>query len=348
MPACSNPDCAHPDTACALRVAPGEVCPHLGRDPHAAAAAVISPAPARATPGPTADRRFWSGDALPSNEAGRLFLARNPRFLLVAGLPNAGKSCLLASQYLSIGSGRPRDFGWRFCHSRTLRGWEHLGDASLRWSGSLADPIVPRTPRHSPYLLHVAFKARVNPYSLTVSERVSDVVLTDLPGEIFADWAEARDRSGDLPISRVDQFWVVVDLPAALGNRGERSRVIALLDRVVEAASEPSRHARPIALLLTKTDLVENVPDSPGDTSAWGERTSNVERLLAPLRRHSGAHAVFAVSAFREADSRAPGDAVLAPMAWSLSQLTHAPLPDEPRVGERYFSRFRESSPVCE
>lgn len=318
MPECPNTDCGYPDTSCALRVEPGATCPQLGRIPLRGPNEEPSPDPMV----PPATDQFWSGERLKPASAGPLFLSRMPIFILVAGLEGAGKSSLLARQYLAIGSGPAMGFDWRFCHSRTLRAWDSLGDSVLRWDGARA--MVPPTSEAESAFLHLAFKPRVYPQSTVVLDRVIDVALTDIHGAAFDQWSENRDRGESLPLARVDTFWVVVDGNALSIGRTARSRAAELLDRVIEAAGH-----RPIALIVSNFDA-DRAQAPP-------------ERLTLALGKHRADHRVFFVPP-RTTEAGDSPSLVLSPLAWSLAGLPQVPLSRRhwtPRTS-RHFDYFRE------
>jgi hypothetical protein len=333
---CPNAECQWPDAPCFRRVEPTELCPDLGARPALGA----TTAPAQVPAAPRASR-LWSGASLGADEAAELFVARRPRLIVVAGREDAGKTCLVTAQYMAIANGGA--FGWRFCHSRSLRGFEALSDAAWEWSGAPEDRILPRTGgashREAGYL-HLALKQRLLPGSSATADGVHDVVLTDMPGEWFERWADSKDYASRLPfLPRADVVWAVLDLPKILNERGARSRAGALLDRAVT-----SNPGRPLAVVLTKADRA-SPPEDLADPCAWGAHEAIFRRLYEPLQRHTGARATFAVSAFPARPGEAPPRGVLDPLHWSLMLPKPIASAEAPRVGPRYFSCFREARP---
>lgn len=348
---CSNPDCGFPGTPCLKRSEfpdPERDCPDLaagiaaGGAPAETVAEPPRPATRSSPPGPS---RFWSGHTLGSQEAFSLFTDNPPRFVAVCGREDAGKTCLLVSQYLQIAQGRAP--GVRFCGSRTLRGWDQLADVAWEWTGDPSVRIVPRTSLGSHReagLLHYAFKRRWGGDSRLVLPAVRELVLTDFPGEWFERWALHAEVEAELPwLKRVDVFWVVIDAPRLLSDRKAIRDARSLLSKVLAEAGQ-----RPVALVLTQTDRVDAPePAVWADTHAWeGRLRKHLEELTAILAQHPGPRTFLPLSAFPSRAGDLAPQGVLDPLRFALEVPTPVTvLPTKPRESDRMFHHFRESAP---
>lgn len=350
---CSNPDCEYPDTPCFRRSEfqdPEQQCPDLAKG----RGGLVSPSQTTATPvasRPETGRalgavtsRFWTGHALGSAEVFSLLTDNPPRLVAVCGREDAGKTCLLTSQWMQIAQGRAP--GVRFCGSRTLRGWDQLADAAWEWTGDPGQRIVPRTSLGShrePGLLHFAFKKRWEGDSRHVLPEVQELVLTDFPGEWFAHWTLQAEMAAEMPwVRRVDVFWVVVDAPRLLESPRALRDARNLLQKVLFEA----RDGRPVALVLTQTDRVESPPLEDGTTPVrWPSRLAvAVEQLTGLLRAHTGENGFFPVSAFPGRAGEVSPKEVLTPLLFAM-QASRPRAELEPALpdSDRMFHYFRES-----
>jgi hypothetical protein len=138
-----------------------------------------------------------------------------------------------------------------FAGSYTLGGWESVA-AGMRWGGPGAPPgFPPHTPRtvaRAPGMLHLALR--------NGDGGLTDVLVTDAPGEWFARWAyerDAADAAGARWIAdHADAFLLTLDSAALAGpERGEaRAEVVALAQRLGSVCA-----GRPVAAVWTKADV---------------------------------------------------------------------------------------------
>ncbi|MEZ4301071.1 MAG: hypothetical protein R3B70_39410 [Polyangiaceae bacterium] len=336
---------------------PEEQCPDLRAGRQAATQAAPPTPLSTPAPPPAAEiepeleaGRFWSGFALGAEEAGALLWAPETRLFTLMGGRDRGKTCWLTAAYILLANGFTDGFPYRFCGSRSLHGFQRLSDPAFKWSGP-HDRILPRTTQASlrqPSFLHLAFKPRS--YSV---KRTTHVLLTDMPGEWFQNWAD--DGSRALPetlefLPRTDGFLLAVDAQQAVADRAYRKDVRYLLDRTVALAQHSQAVRRPIAIVLTKYDaIVKKVPvpslTSRKDPAAWGPLEPSLRSLVTALGDLPSGTPwdIFPTAAFSRPAAQPVG--VLAPLAFLLDTTTR-PMPLEPRSAPReyrgdFFEVFR-------
>ena len=351
MRRCSNPDCHFPEGPCAKRhFEPEADCHDLREGSNFDASSVFEGGAdlLEALDEPLeletrAPSRFWTGLALGSHESLPTLVDNPPVVVTVAGREATGKTCLLVAQYLRVANGCPAVFPYRFCGSRTLRGFEQLSAAAFAWTGGDGEAIVPRTnlgSHREPSFLHMAFRERVAPGSDQLHPEVTNLLLTDMPGEWFYRWSREAGYESSLPfLPRSDVFWVVVDAPRLIVDRRADRDALDLLNRVLDFASD----GRPVALVLTQIDLVETPePDQLADISAWGGKLARpLRRLNERLQRHNGPTGFYPVSAF-PGPGGAPPVGIIDPLRIALQVRHDGDREPVPRPPHRYFHQFRE------
>ena len=200
---------------------------------------------------PSGQRPTWSGHALGAVDLEVVTALRRPRLVAIAGAAGAGKTSALATYFLAIRKGH-QPGGLAFSGSFTLIGWHSVArHLSFPPAGSRGfPPHTTSSGGRSPALLHLRL---ANP-----SGGHADLLLTDVPGEWFEEWAfDSSAASGAQWIAeRADVFAVMSDSVALSGaDRGVAcSNYGALADRVSSVAA--GRQAIPIR---AKADV--EVPD---------------------------------------------------------------------------------------
>jgi hypothetical protein len=167
----------------------------------------------------------------------------------IVGPHNAGKTTMLGAAYLALS--RTGIVGPdRFAGSYTLGGWEAVAHG-MRWRPGAAPGFPPHTASgagRAPGLLHLALRRP--------SGKLTDMLVTDAPGEWFTRWAydrEATEAAGARWVARhTDAFVLVLDSEALAGpSRGEARGEISRLAQRLGA----ERHGRPVAAVWTKVDV---------------------------------------------------------------------------------------------
>ena len=198
----------------------------------------------------------WSGCAL--GLADLLPLLPRARHMLIGvlGAHDAGKTTLLIANYLQLLRGKHLGT-MQFAGSRTLGAWEALA-AWMRFHDAAASPnFPPHTPRGTgrvPGLLHLALRNELDEFR--------DVLLTDAPGEWFAEWAinetAAAAEGGQWIADNADAFLLIADCAQLSGeNRGPaRNALRTLIERLGNHVNK-----RPLILVWTKSEAQYCVPD---------------------------------------------------------------------------------------
>lgn len=356
MGACADVACTYGEGGrCRLAASlpPGQACPNLGGIPAdpvgggATGSESPEPTPGTEPPAPEAASAaepytgaFWSGTALGMDDLWRFQLGPDPRLLLVAGSEDAGKTCLLVGMWVALANGplRGSDNVWRFLGSESLRGWRNLSDPAYDWKGD-RDRILPRTSitdLRQPSFLHL----RV---SRDWGEHLSDLLLSDLPGEWFEAWARsAPEGARRIPIlPAVRGALLVVDTPKLLTDREYMYEAENQARRLAEGCA-----GRPVAVALTKCDeaVVREHLHDVEDPKTWTARARNrLPAVVEPLSR--ARYRVFRTAAFvGRLDEHAP-EGVLEPLRWLLDETAPRPSPapePSPPSGPHPFGWMRE------
>jgi hypothetical protein len=170
----------------------------------------VSPAPAPPKPEPTTVD-LPRGVALPIDDANAIVGSRPVRFIIIAGPAGCGKTTLLTSLYESF---QWNTFaGYRFFGSQTLAAFEERCFLARVASGK-EEPETARTTLMDPVFLHLRLLESKDPH------RDVDLLITDLPGEVFSlakDSSEECKRLGFL--RRADHLTLIVDGRKLCGSK---------------------------------------------------------------------------------------------------------------------------------
>ena len=238
---CKQVDC-YRDTGCIFGNSDPSTCPHRIEPANGES---VSPVPAADATGAIP----WHGGSLGETDLQFVAARRRPFVVGVVGPHSSGKTTFLTALYLTLSRGVQVN-GYRFAGSYTLRGWEQLAN-HLRYPTG----VQPKFPRHTPVttervsgLLHLAFRKP--------GGELHDILLTDAPGEWFANWAidkHADSSAGARWIARhADLFLLFLDCDQLGGaNRGEaRHSLFSIAHRLSEAAEQ-----RRVLLIWSKVDV---------------------------------------------------------------------------------------------
>ena len=250
---CAEPDCFAPEVGCNLGEDNFRACRYwlasLGENQPLTVASDELRTLGADESQPGVFRALWSGNAFGRSDLALVAARGQPRILGIVGAQNAGKTTILASAYLELRRSGLLGVG-SFAGSYTLGGWEALAQA-LQW----APGRLPTFPAHTasnvgrlPGLLHLA--------SRDANEALTDVLVTDAPGEWFSRWAVERaapDAAGARWVAQhADAFAFVIDSEALAGpDRGEARASTASLAQRLGAVL----HARSVAVVWAKADI---------------------------------------------------------------------------------------------
>jgi hypothetical protein len=222
---CSNARCfVHDGEGCDEGKLDVAECPFWSADASKPEAAL--------SPTETSARVLWSGSALGLTALANLVPRGRSILVGVLGAHDAGKTTLLAGNYLQLLRGHALADA-RFAGSRTLGAWESLAAWTRFEDAARLPSFPPHTPRGTsrvPGLLHLALRGP--------KDEFRDVLLTDAPGEWFTRWSvweDAPEAEGARWIVRhADAFLVLADCHRLCSReRGQtRDDIRQLLERL--------------------------------------------------------------------------------------------------------------------
>lgn len=282
---CPLEECFYPDTNCSAGHMRAQSCPHMSASPND---------PASETAG-AEDALFpWTGRPFGLTDLRFISAHQRPHVVGIAGPADAGKTTLLAMLFLMMTRGIQITDGQQFAGSYTLQGWENIGRwLQLNSDGPVQYPphTTSQTGRH-PGLLHLRVSEK--------GEGVRDLVLTDAPGEWFADWTNDTDAEtaagARWTAASSDKLLIVADTEALTGSNCGPSR--NTLEFLIRRVASECDHGD-VALIWTKTDvprpldLIKTVeihfnkcfPDAPiFQVQVPAERTDNGAGHLGDLK----------------------------------------------------------------
>jgi hypothetical protein len=358
---CTNPDCGLPQGGRCAQAAtiedPLRACPDLVRDPEAAAPESTQAAeqvtdssggtPQESEPAP------WSGRHLTLADAGRVMGSSPCRVITIVGPYDSGKTSFLTSVFLQMANGGARStFDYAFAGSSSLHGLSTLAKQADKYRGAPGEQVVDHTTYDEPddagMFLHFALRPRNR-----ADERVVNLLLSDIPGEWFDNYAanedeRARRRLPFLP--RCDGFIVLADSAALLADGGQKidDRTMRVLRRLSKNLAEWER-AVPVVLLLSKYDQVwSHVGDPPTGEDAfvpanWGKLGLRLRRSLGAMedlkKRDGTAVRVMAISAVPRPLDQGQPIGVIDPLAWMFEYI------DRRHIISRPQQPIREGAP---
>lgn len=235
MPKCSQVKCPIATTGVCLE-GHTQGCPHVLTDIATPLEVVADRASA-----PLKQYHFHSGEKLNALEASQMIRDFPVTMVLCAGAQWAGKTTFLARIGEMFRSGSFSKF--RFAGSKTLCGFERVSWLATIASGA-GQPDTKRTRKlERDTFYHVQVRRVENQV-----DRI-DVLISDLPGELFPDVVSTQDVCEEqLALARADQLVLFIDSKSLIddGNRhSERDMACRFLSQVKKC-----RHA-PLTLQVT-------------------------------------------------------------------------------------------------
>jgi hypothetical protein len=235
MPTCSQSKCPVATTGVCLE-GHKKGCPHLLGDtvtPSEKPEETPVVAVQSATPEPF---RFHSGEKLTPPEASLMMSAMPVKMVLCAGAQWAGKTTFLARIGEMFRNGSFKDL--RFAGSKTLCAFERVS-----WLATIASAAGnPDTKRTYRVEQDTFFHIQVLP--VRSAEKRVDLLITDLPGEIFPAVVSTRDTCDEqLALARADHLLFFVDCGSIVDSakrHSERDVACRFLSQVKKCRHDPT------------------------------------------------------------------------------------------------------------
>lgn len=195
---------------------------------------------------------LWRGEYLSLDEANAIRATGFTRLIMLAGLPNVGKTSLLISPYVQALVGPVG--GLSFSGSKTIIGFEkrcHL--SRVKCAGQMPD--IERTlPSPDPRFLHISFRN-------THNKRVN-LLLPDVSGEVFEMAADSDSAASNLEIMKeADYLGFLLDA-SELSTPNQRYAAIDKYRNVLEVSRKMGYvNTKQVSVLITKADLVSDTEE---------------------------------------------------------------------------------------
>jgi hypothetical protein len=235
MPTCTQAKCPIATTGVCLE-GHTQGCPHIISDPATQLEPVAEAASASSMlPTPPEPYRFHSGEKLTALEASWMIRALPVKMVLCAGAQWAGKTTFLARIGEMFRNGSFNDF--RFAGSKTLCGFERAS-----WLATIASGAgQPDTKRTSKVEKDTFFHLQVR--RVGNEDDHIDVLISDLPGEIFPDVVSTKDVCEEqLALARADQLVLFLDCKSLIDDakrHSERDMACRFLSQVKRCRHAP-------------------------------------------------------------------------------------------------------------
>lgn len=266
----------------------------------------------------------WSGLALGTDDLELVSAGGRPRLIALVGLAGAGKTTALATMWMRLRRGA-RLAGLTLAGSYTLSGWHGISrHLSFPPEGSrVFPPHTTATGNREPAMLHVALRG---------AKSLTDVFITDVPGEWFRQWAEDRDAvpAATWMAERADLFVLMSDSQALSGSGRGRARAdyLTLADRVADECRN-----RPVLPVRAKADVA---------------LTDEMNKQLESAERHHFSRAAVPMSVYpADGSEHAPVEAQDSMVEIATRPITAPTIPGERITGDplRDFRRVDKVAP---
>jgi hypothetical protein len=193
-------------------------------------------------------KEIYSGESLDINETSIITAASLTRLIILAGLPDYGKTTLLACLF-DLFQKNTSFASYMFSGSKTLIGFEKICHHS-RISSDRSIPVTSRTTNIEPKFLHLGLKDNFSKIEL---------LFTDISGEFFRDYLSIsydECRKFEL-MRRADHFVLLIDSDLLSNiNTRQTAKVSSLevLRRLID--SEMLSPETYVQILFSKWDLL--------------------------------------------------------------------------------------------
>jgi hypothetical protein len=229
---------------------------------------------------------MWSGEALSLKEAAAITMSADSSVIFLAGMPDSGKTTLLAALYEKFQNGPFA--GWMFAGSRTLVRCEDICHYARLASGN-ATASTQRTRQGGEIeLVHLSLSRQ--------ADRLRrELLLTDISGERFRQVRDSTEEAHRLQFA-ANASRVALFLDAGrLGSKPERQPAARDSRQILQSFIEAG-----VLTAETKLDLVISRADlasGPANGEEWKYIDSVVDDLCARFAPRLGAIAAWKVAA---------------------------------------------------
>lgn len=191
---------------------------------------------------------IYSGKALKLSEVNRISTAAISRLILLAGMPDAGKTTLILS-LMHLFQTNPEFEDYIFAGSETLLDFEEKAHPSKAESDNLEENTG-RTPIGPPTFLHL---------SVTRKEtgQTTDLLFTDVSGELFDALKDSTEQSKKFTLAeRADHFVILFDadrITTFKDRANAKTSGIGIIKSLIQAGTLKP-HTR-IQIIFSRWDL---------------------------------------------------------------------------------------------
>jgi hypothetical protein len=191
---------------------------------------------------------FYSGKALKVNEVNRISSAAVSRLIILAGMPDAGKTTLLLS-LMHLFQTKPEFENYLFAGSETLLDFEEKAHPSKADSESVEENTG-RTPIGPATFLHLSVTNKQ-------TDQNTNLIFTDISGELFNALKDSTEQCKKFTLAeRADHFVLLFDAERItnLQDRGTaKAAGIGIIKSLVQAGTLKP-HTR-IQIVFSRWDL---------------------------------------------------------------------------------------------
>jgi Double-GTPase 2 len=191
---------------------------------------------------------IYSGKALELGDVNRISGAAISRLIILAGMPDAGKTTLLLS-LMHLFQTEPEFEDYIFAGSETLLDFEEKAHPSKAESENLEEKTV-RTPIGSPTFLHLAV------FSNTTGETIN-LLFTDISGELFRSLKDNTEECKKFTLAkRADHFAILFDaerITTFKDRASTKTSGIGIIKSLIQAGTLKP-HTR-IQIIFSRWDL---------------------------------------------------------------------------------------------
>lgn len=190
----------------------------------------------------------YSGEALKLSEVNRISTNAISRLIILAGMPDAGKTTLLLS-LMHLFQTKPQFGDYIFAGSETLLDFEEKAHPSKAESENFEENTG-RTPFADPTFLHLSVAKQG-------SEETTDLIFTDISGELFNALKDSTQECEKFTLAeRADQFVILFDaerLTTYKDRANAKTSGIGIIKSLIQAGTLKP-HTR-IQVVFSRWDL---------------------------------------------------------------------------------------------